>query len=113
VLRGEWVGEGACVLAVGAVGASRREVDSAVMTRAAVVVDSRAAAHVEAGDILLAGAEVDAELGEVLGGTVVLPKRHHVVFKSLGLAVEDIASAAIVYEARGQAPGEALGTNGA
>jgi ornithine cyclodeaminase/alanine dehydrogenase-like protein (mu-crystallin family) len=101
VLRGAWVGAGACVLAVGAVGAGRREVDTDVMTRATVVVDSRAAARVEAGDILLAGVEVDAELGDVLANTVVLPERHHTVFKSLGLAVEDIASAAIVYEARG------------
>lgn len=94
VLRGAWLADGACVLAVGAVGAGRREVDGAVMA-GAVIVDSREAARVEAGDIILAGVGIDAELGEVLAGTVAVPARRHTVFKSLGLAVEDIAAAAL------------------
>ena len=52
--------------AVGAVGATNREVDDAVM-QGAVMVDSREAAKVEAGEILMSGASVYAELGEIVG----------------------------------------------
>jgi thiomorpholine-carboxylate dehydrogenase len=97
VLRGAWLKPGTLVCAVGAVGATRREVDSDVM-RGAVVVDSRDAAMKESGDILLAGGEIYAELGELLAGTKPLPKTDVVAFKSLGLAVEDIAAAKLVLE---------------
>jgi ornithine cyclodeaminase/alanine dehydrogenase-like protein (mu-crystallin family) len=70
--------------------------DSAVM-QAAVVVESRAAAVLESGDIILSGAAVFAELGELLAdGARQVPGRR-VVFKSLGIAVEDITAAGIVY----------------
>jgi ornithine cyclodeaminase/alanine dehydrogenase-like protein (mu-crystallin family) len=94
ILRGEWLKPGAYVNAVGAVGPARRELDEAVM-QAAVVVESRAAAVVESGDIILSGAAVFAELGEMLADGTVPPGR--VVFKSLGIAVEDITAAGIVY----------------
>lgn len=104
VLRGEWLSEGALVNAVGAVGATRRELDDEAM-RGAVVVDSRAAAMQESGDVLLADATIGAELGEILASTTVRPDGHHTVFKSLGLAVEDLAAARLVYEAAvGHAP---------
>ena len=102
VLRGGWLKPGALVCAVGAVGATRREVDSDVM-RGAVIVDSRDAAMKESGDVLLAGAEIYAELGELLAGTKPLPKADVVAFKSLGLAVEDIAAAKLVLEKQGSA----------
>jgi thiomorpholine-carboxylate dehydrogenase len=96
ILRGEWLQPGAYVNAVGAVGPARRELDSAVM-QAAVVVESRAAAVLESGDIILSGAAVFAELGELLAdGARQVPGRR-VVFKSLGIAVEDITAAGIVY----------------
>jgi thiomorpholine-carboxylate dehydrogenase len=98
VLFGRWVKPGALVNAVGAVGATNREVDDEVM-QGAVIVDSRDAAKVEAGDILMSGASVYAELGEIVGGTKAKPMADQVVFKSLGLAVEDLAAAKLVLEA--------------
>jgi len=100
VLRGEWLKPGALVCAVGAVGTRNRELDTAAM-QGAVVVDSREAAQVESGEILLAGAKVYAELGEVLGGKIPIPSANTIVFKSLGLAVEDLAAAKLVLELSG------------
>jgi ornithine cyclodeaminase/alanine dehydrogenase-like protein (mu-crystallin family) len=102
VLRGAWLKPGAVACAVGAVGATRREVDSDVM-RGAVIVDSREAAMKESGDVLLAGAEIYAELGELLAGSKPLPQTNVIAFKSLGLAVEDIAAAKLVWEKQGSA----------
>ena len=97
ILHGAWVKPGALVNAVGAVGANNREVDVAVM-QGAVIVDSREAAKVEAGEVLMAGAMVYAELGEIVAGTKAKPTAERVVFKSLGLAVEDLAAARLVLE---------------
>jgi thiomorpholine-carboxylate dehydrogenase len=95
ILRGEWLRPGAYVNAVGAVGPARRELDSAAM-QATVVVESRAAAAVESGDIILSGAPVFAELGELLANGAPNLPAGRVVFKSLGIAVEDIVAAGIV-----------------
>jgi ornithine cyclodeaminase/alanine dehydrogenase-like protein (mu-crystallin family) len=95
ILFGRWLKPGALVNAVGAVGANKRELDDAAM-RGAVVVDSREAAMVESGDVLLSGASVYAELGEILAGTRPKPSAEATVFKSLGLAVEDLAAAKLV-----------------
>ncbi len=98
ILHGAWLKPGALVIAVGAVGPTRREVDSETM-RGAVVVDSREAASKESGDILLANATVYAEFGELLGGEKSVPTADVTVFKSLGIAVEDLASARLVLKA--------------
>jgi len=98
VLRGAWLKAGALVNAVGAVGTKTRELDDDAM-RGAVIVDSRDAAAKESGDILLANAKIYAELGELLAGTKPKPLAEITVFKSLGLAVEDLASAKLVLEA--------------
>ncbi len=75
-----------------------RELDDEVLRRARLYVDSREAAEKESGDVRAAG-EVVAELGEVAAGTK--PGRQSAdevtVFKSLGLAVEDVVSADLVY----------------
>jgi len=97
VLRGAWLKPGALVNAVGAVGVTRRELDDDAM-RGAVVVDSREAALKESGDLLLAHAPIHAELGELLAGTRSLPQAEVTVFKSLGLAVEDLAAAKLILE---------------
>lgn len=97
VLHGAWLKAGALVNAVGAVGTKNRELDDDAM-RGAVIVDSREAAMKESGDILLAKAEIYAELGELLGGTKAMPQAEIRVFKSLGLAVEDLASAKLVLQ---------------
>ncbi len=99
VLRGGWLKPSALINAVGAVGPNRRELDEEAM-RGAVVVDSREAALIESGDVLLARAGIYAELGELLAGTKPKPQAPITVFKSLGIAVEDLAAAKLVLEAR-------------
>lgn len=98
VLRGKWLKPGVLINAVGAVGLARRELDDDAM-RGAVIVDSREAALKESGDILLARASIYAELGELLAGTKPMPEAEITVFKSLGLAVEDLAAAKLVLDA--------------
>ncbi len=98
VLRGAWLKPGALVNAVGAVGTKNRELDDDAM-RGAVIVDSREAAMKESGDILQSNAKIYAELGDLLAGTKPLPQAEITVFKSLGLAVEDLASAKLVLHA--------------
>jgi thiomorpholine-carboxylate dehydrogenase len=97
VLEGRWLKENAVVCAVGAVTPDRRELDDEAM-RGAVVVESREAAMREPGDILLAKAEVSAEIGELLNGARLDRRDRPVVFKSVGIAVEDIAAAKLVWE---------------
>jgi ornithine cyclodeaminase/alanine dehydrogenase-like protein (mu-crystallin family) len=99
VVHGEWLSPGAHVNAVGACRPDWRELDDAVLSRARLYVDSREAAAKESGDVRAAG-EIVAEIGEVaLGGK---PGRRSpdevTVFKSLGLAVEDVATASLVYK---------------
>jgi ornithine cyclodeaminase/alanine dehydrogenase-like protein (mu-crystallin family) len=98
VLHGDWLSDRALAIAVGAVGRSTRELDSAAMS-GTVIVDSRAAAEQEAGDVILAGATIYAELGELIAATQQVPPEGRTVFKSLGLAIEDLAAARLVYEA--------------
>jgi ornithine cyclodeaminase/alanine dehydrogenase-like protein (mu-crystallin family) len=106
VIDDAWVSPGAHVVAVGACRPTHRETSGRLVARALLVVDSRAAAMREAGDILLAIADgligpehVHAELGEVAAGAK--PGRRHdgqvTLFKSLGLAIEDVVAAGLAY----------------
>jgi ornithine cyclodeaminase/alanine dehydrogenase-like protein (mu-crystallin family) len=97
VLQGRWLEKDAVVCAVGAVTPDRRELDDEAM-RGAVVVESREAAMREPGDILMAKAEISAEIGELLTGVELDRRDRAVVFKSVGVAIEDIAAAKLVYE---------------
>lgn len=107
VLAGEWLRDGAHVNAVGASLPFARELDTAAMARSRLFVDRRESALNEAGDFLIPRKEgvigddhIVGELGELLLGRV--PGRRNgaevTVFKSLGLAVEDVAAAAYLYE---------------
>ena len=99
VLKGVWLKPGAFVAAVGAVRPSWRELDDDAMKNV-VVADSRESAEKESGDVMLSGAKVYAELGEILGGMKPPPPRGAtVVFKALGQAVEDAVAARLVYDA--------------
>lgn len=98
ILRGAWLKEGAHVNAVGSVGPNLRELDDEAMTGGAVIVESREAALRESAEIRESGVAVYAELGEILGGTKAKPQSRHTVYKSLGVAVEDVAAAKLVYE---------------
>jgi thiomorpholine-carboxylate dehydrogenase len=97
ILQGRWLSPHAMVCAIGAATPERRELDAETM-RGAVVVESREAALKEAGDIVLAQAQVSAEIGELLHGAQIDRGDRPVVFKSVGIAVEDIAAAQLVYE---------------
>jgi len=96
VLEGSWLKTGCHVNAVGACRPDWRELDDDTM-RNVVFVDSREAAMKESGDIILSGAKIYAELGEALAGKVPSRANDTTIFKSLGMAVEDIAAALLVY----------------
>lgn len=102
VLMGRWLAPHALVLAVGATGASMRELDDETMLTSCVVAESRSCVERESGDVRLSGAKVEAEVGEILGGALqgAIPRNRRVVFKSVGMAIEDIAAARLVWRAR-------------
>jgi thiomorpholine-carboxylate dehydrogenase len=96
ILKGSWLKPGCHVNAVGACRPDWRELDNDAMVNV-VVVDSREAAMKESGDVILPGATIYAELGEALAGKVPARANETTIFKSLGMAVEDIAAALLVY----------------
>lgn len=98
VLFGKWVKVGAHVAAVGACRPDWRELDDDLMRGAVVYVDSREGAAAESGDVILSGAEVFAELGEVLNGNMPAYREKTTVFKSLGMGVQDAVSAKLVFD---------------
>lgn len=106
VLDEAWVAPGTHVISVGACRPDQREMDPALVARGRLVVDSRAAALVESGDVVLGIAEgrfapshLAGELGDVVRGR--LEGRRNAtevtIFKSLGMAVEDVVAAELVY----------------
>jgi len=98
VLLGEWLSPGTHINAVGAPRPTWRELDDEVLRAACIYVESREAATRESGDVIAAG-RVDAEIGEVVTGV----KRGResageiTLFKSVGVAIEDVATADLVY----------------
>jgi ornithine cyclodeaminase/alanine dehydrogenase-like protein (mu-crystallin family) len=96
ILRGAWLKPGCHVNAVGACRPDWRELDDEAMANV-VFVDSREAAMKESGDVILSGAKIYAELGEALAGKVPSRANETTIFKSLGMAVEDIAAGLLVY----------------
>jgi ornithine cyclodeaminase/alanine dehydrogenase-like protein (mu-crystallin family) len=96
VLKGAWLRPGCHVNAIGACRPDWRELDDQAMSNV-VFVDSREGALKESGDVILSGAKIYAELGEALAGKVPSPTNETTIFKSLGMAVEDIAAAMLVY----------------
>jgi ornithine cyclodeaminase len=116
ILQRDWIAPGAHLNVVGSSIPTTREVDTATMAAASLFVDRRESTLNEAGDYLFATREgaigpdhIKAELGEVLTGDK--PGRTRAdeitLFKSLGLAIEDLASAEYVYR---QAQAKQLGT---
>jgi thiomorpholine-carboxylate dehydrogenase len=98
VLHGLWLKPGCHVNVVGASRPDWRELDDEAMQKNVVFVDSREGATRESGDVSLSGAKIYAELGEALAGKVPAQANETTVFKSLGMAVEDIAAAMLVYQ---------------
>src|SRR6185295_18232862 len=113
ILRHEWIALGAHINAVGSSIPTTREIDTATMANAALFVDRRESTLNEAGDYLFAMREgaigpehIRAEIGELLLHTQPGRSAPDVItlFKSLGLAIEDLAAADYVYrqaQARG------------
>ncbi len=95
ILHGAWLKSGCHVNAVGACRPDWRELDDEAMQNI-VFVDSREAAMKESGDVILSHAKIYAELGEALAGKVPARANETTIFKSLGMAVEDIAAAVLV-----------------
>ena len=98
VLKGAWLKTGCHVNAVGACRPDWRELDDEAMSNV-VFVDSREGAMKESGDIILSRAKIHAELGEALAAKVPTRSSETTIFKSLGIAVEDIAAAMLVFRA--------------
>jgi len=97
VLMGDWLKPGCHVNAVGACRPDWRELDDETMNNV-VFVDSGEGAIKESGDVILSGAKIYAELGEALAGKIPSRANETTIFKSLGMAVEDIAAAMLVYQ---------------
>jgi alanine dehydrogenase len=107
VVLGEWISPGTHICAVGACRPDQREMDTALVRGARLFVDSRAGALAEAGDLLLPIAEgavtaahIAGELGELAAGRVSgrTSPDQVTVFKSLGMAVEDVVAAHLAFE---------------
>jgi thiomorpholine-carboxylate dehydrogenase len=96
VLMGSWLKSGCHVNAIGACRPDWRELDDDAIANV-VFVDSREGALKESGDVILSGVKIYAELGEALTGKVPSRANETTIFKSLGMAVEDIAAAMLVY----------------
>jgi thiomorpholine-carboxylate dehydrogenase len=97
VLRGAWLKSGAHVNAVGSPRPTWREVDDPAMSNI-LVVDSREAVLNESGDVILSKAEIFAEAGEIFAGAKSIPTGRTTIFKSVGLAIEDLAAASLVFK---------------
>jgi ornithine cyclodeaminase len=106
VVRSDWVHDGAHICAVGACRPTHRELEAALVARSRLFVDSMTGALSEAGDIVLAiqegalvSADIAGELGELIAGNVTGRQNPNQVtlFKSLGMAVEDVAAADLAY----------------
>lgn len=100
LLQGRWLSSDSLVVAVGAVSPQLRELDDVTM-QGTLIAESKQAAESESGDVILSGARVFAELGEVLAGTASALPAGRRVFKSVGMAVEDLAGAMMVWKAFG------------
>ena len=106
-LKGSWLKTGSHVNAIGACRPDWRELDDDAMSNV-VFVDSREGAMKESGDVILSDAKIYAELGEALAGKVPSRANETTIFKSLGMAVEDIAAAMLVYRKLISEPGSSI-----
>lgn len=106
VLQRSWISDGAHINAVGSSIAAAREIDSRTMADAAIFVDRRESTLNESGDFLMAltdGAvtpeSIRGEIGELLTGARAGRRSPSEItlFKSLGLAIEDLAAAQYLF----------------
>lgn len=102
---GKLTRDDATVVAVGSHEPDARELDEDLIARAAVVVEARSAAYAEAGDVIvplrqgtITSGHLAGNLAELIAGRVTVGQRPR-VFKSVGMAWEDLVVAAAAYEA--------------
>jgi ornithine cyclodeaminase/alanine dehydrogenase-like protein (mu-crystallin family) len=116
VIRREWIADGAHINAIGTHSPQSREIDTATMAAARIFVDRRESALNEAGDYLLAaqdGAVTPESIVAEIGELVIKTKKGRIsgaeitLFKSLGLAIEDVVCAEYLYR---KAVAETAGT---
>jgi ornithine cyclodeaminase len=116
VVRSEWIADGTHICAVGACRPDQREMENKLVARGRLFVDSREGALSEAGDVVLAiedgvidASHVAGELGAVVSKEITGRRDHRevTIFKSLGMAVEDVAAAHLAYT-RAQRTGTAV-----
>jgi ornithine cyclodeaminase/alanine dehydrogenase-like protein (mu-crystallin family) len=106
ILFDDWVARGAHIVSIGACRPTQREMDPALIARARLFVDSRAAALKESGDVIAFGdSHIVAELGEARATRASADEI--TIFKSLGLAVEDVVAAHLAF-ARAKESGRGL-----
>ncbi|HYB03618.1 MAG TPA: ornithine cyclodeaminase family protein, partial [Nitrososphaerales archaeon] len=107
VFEGKWVELGTHINAVGSNNPTHRELDSDLVVRSKVIVDSREQALKEAGDLIIPIQEgvfdvdnIYAELGQVVAGVKLgrCNASEITLFKSCGIAIEDIVVAGVVYD---------------
>jgi alanine dehydrogenase len=107
VVDDRWIAEGTHVISVGACRPDQREMDPALVARSRLFVDSREGALTESGDVVLGIREgrfdqshIAGELGEVVSGRSDgrTAADQVTIFKSLGMAVEDVVSARLVFD---------------
>lgn len=99
VFPGEAMEDGTHINGIGSYTPEMQEVDAHAVSRATkIIVDSRESANAEAGDLIVAGAEITGELGDIVNGD--LPGRENetevTMFKSVGVAVQDLTAATVV-----------------
>src|SRR6476660_2045365 len=106
VLRGEWLAPGVHINAVGATRPNWRELDDEVLHRSTIYVESREPALKESGDVIATDKEL-IEIGELIAGKQSGRKSADQItlFKSVGVAIEDIATAELVLNANVSASG--------
>ena len=106
VFPGEWLRPGTHINGVGSHAPKARELDSTTVQRSLLIVDQRVACMAEAGDVLIpiqegviSEAHIHAELGQVLVGQATgrTANEQITLFKSVGLALQDVATAARIY----------------
>jgi ornithine cyclodeaminase/alanine dehydrogenase-like protein (mu-crystallin family) len=103
IIKREWIAPGTHINAVGSSIKSTRELDSETVKAASLFVERRESTVNESGDYLMSGVgpeHIKAELGEILTGKANgrTSKEEITLFKSLGLAVEDLASAQFLFD---------------
>jgi ornithine cyclodeaminase/alanine dehydrogenase-like protein (mu-crystallin family) len=89
---------GTHITSIGSYTPEKREVDTITLQRARIVVDSREACLIEAGDIIIPNAQIDAEIGEIVNGGKPARQSDNEItfFKSVGIAAQDVAAASVV-----------------